>query len=90
MNIEGLSKRVSLKTGYSPTEIEDVYRSMFKFMLEHFKRRDNRAINCIYLGKFLKNKSYDEFGNSNRKHPSRVDQSIIQEKERGSSSKEKT
>lgn len=88
MNIEGLSKRVSLKTGDSPSEIEEAYRSMFKFMLEHFRTRDSRAINCIHLGKFLKNKSYDEFGNSNKKRPPGLDKLIIQKGECRENSKE--
>jgi len=76
VQIEQLSKRVSIATGKSEELIEEVHRSMFKFLLEHFKQRNNQAVNCIYLGKFLKNGNYDELGNS-RKHLRRVEEPNI-------------
>lgn len=67
MQIESLAKRVGDRIGKDPELVEVVHRSMFKFLLEHFRDRNNKAVNCIYLGKFMKNSNYDESGNS-RKH----------------------
>lgn len=67
MQIEGIVKRVNNEFIISEDIIEEVFRSQFKFMIEHFRQRNSKAINCIYLGKFLKNKSYDEFGNKIRR-----------------------
>lgn len=62
MQIDQLSKRVADKLDVPKDVIEEVFRSQFKFLLEHFKSRNNKAVNCIHLGKFQKNNKYDELG----------------------------
>lgn len=78
MQIDQLSKRVSQKLDVPQDIIEEVFRSQFKFLLEHFKSRDSKAVNCIHLGKFQKNNKYDEFGRP-RKHLRRVEESDVQD-----------
>lgn len=62
MLIEDVIKYISKELDVPLAIVEEVTKSEFKFILDHCKNRDGRAINCIHLGKFLKNKKYDESG----------------------------
>lgn len=63
MDIDSIIRRVFDKNPKnSIAVIEEVVRSEFKFLLEHFKSGNHTAVNCIHLGKFKRNRRYDENG----------------------------
>jgi len=58
VQIEGLTKRVAEELKISQELSEEVCRSEFKFVVEMIKQK--KAINCIYLGKFIQHISFQK------------------------------
>lgn len=66
MQIEGLTKRVAEELKISQELSEEVCRSEFKFIVEMIKLR--KAVNCIYLGKFIQHIRYQKLDAFREEH----------------------
>lgn len=60
MQIEGIVKRIAEKLEMKEELVSEICKSEFKFIVDMIKEK--KEVNCIYLGKFHKNKKYNEDG----------------------------
>jgi hypothetical protein len=79
MKVDQISEQVAKELGLSPAQVSKINRVQWKFLLETMQAGDFKAVKLMYLGKWHKNKRFNEDGT--RRHKGDYKRNIQQDNE---------